>query len=90
MSVISLLENQNSDVKGKPYPDIHCVLCESCFWSATSMLPDAASILQFINVCPICNNKSLSLIPLTMKESYKIMIGPRGLEMEFCIRDTPV
>jgi hypothetical protein len=69
-------------------------LCESCFWCATifdkskeqeekqQQYPiNDASILQ---KCPLCKNKSISLMPLEKDEGYRVLIGgKRGLEMQF-------
>ena len=64
-------------------------ICESCFWCAT--------IFQRLDVsnnnsdsgeqCPLCKNKSISLVPLAKDEGYTIAIEcKRGLEIEFSKR----
>ncbi len=65
-------------------------ICESCFWCATVFQkPDNNSSNNSNNslqhkICPLCNNESISLIPLAKDEGYTIaMESKRGLEMEF-------
>jgi hypothetical protein len=66
-------------------------ICESCFWCATIFQRlDASSnnnsdgLEQQQRICPLCKNKSISLIPLDKDEGYTIAIkGKRGLEIEF-------
>ena len=64
-------------------------ICESCFWCAT-IFHNADNnnnnndSLQQRQICPLCKNKSVSLIPLAKDQGYTIaMAGKRGLEMEF-------
>jgi hypothetical protein len=76
-------------------------LCESCFWCATifhkatikqdqrEYVVDSSSNNNNLQqqVCPVCKNKSISLIPLAKDEGYTIaMQDKRGLEMEFSKR----
>jgi hypothetical protein len=65
-------------------------ICESCFWCATifqkannnSSMSDYSAQQQ--KICPLCKNKSVSLIPLAKDEEYTIaMEKKRGLEIEF-------
>jgi hypothetical protein len=66
-------------------------VCESCFWCATvfqrldtSSNNHSNSIEQQQKICPLCKNKSISLVPLAKDEVYTIaMEGKRGLEIEF-------
>ena len=71
------------------------LLFESCFWCATIfhkaikeeqeeyIIEGSNNNLQQ-QMCPTCNNKSISLVPLAKDEIYTIaMEGKRGLEMEF-------
>jgi hypothetical protein len=66
-------------------------ICESCFWCATIFhKADSSSNNndslqhQQQQICPLCKNKGISLIPLAKDEGYMIaMEGKRGLEMEF-------
>ena len=67
-------------------------ICESCFWCATvfqrldtsSNNNNSNSIEQQQKICPLCKNKSISLVPLAKDEVYTIaMEGKRGLEIEF-------
>ena len=49
----------------------HFALCESCFWSATIFISDIQEYKT--NACPVCiNDNSISIIPLTKDEAYKI------------------
>ena len=49
----------------------HFALCESCFWSATIFISDLQD--HKTNACPVCiNDNSISIIPLTKDEAYKI------------------
>ena len=59
-------------------------ICESCFWCATTFQKaDNNDSLQQ-RLCPLCKNRSVSLIPLTKDEGYTIaMESKRGLEIEF-------
>jgi hypothetical protein len=62
--------------------NLQFVLCDSCFWCATGFKVQVQNIA--INVCPMCFNDNLSLIPLGQYESYKKMIEPKlGLEIKF-------
>ena len=64
-------------------------ICESCFWCATifqkadnNSSNSNYSLQQ--HICPLCKNKSVSLIPLAKDEGYTIAIeSKRGLEIEF-------
>ena len=61
-------------------PDRYFVLCETCFW--------CSSLLREVRIeCPACNTSNrISLIPLTINESYNIRNDPRcGLEVSFSI-----
>jgi len=61
-------------------------LCESCFWCATIF--DKSSKQEekqqypindpgILQKCPLCENKSVSLMPLGKDEGYRILIGAR-------------
>jgi hypothetical protein len=65
-------------------------ICESCFWCATifqkadSNSSNNDNSLQQQKICPLCKNKSVSLIPLAKDEGYAIaMENKRGVEIEF-------
>ena len=70
-------------------------LCESCFWSATSLYSPikekqnseiTTSTDNVTEVCPMCNKDSVVLIPLQENEAYQISLGDkRGLEIEFSL-----
>ena len=62
-------------------------ICQSCFWCATIFHKAESSdsnnniIIQH-DTCPICESKSISLIPLARDDGYTIaMEAKRGLEM---------
>ena len=65
-------------------------LCESCFWCATifnysikeqEYIEDNNNTFQ---ICPLCKNKSVSLMHLAKDERYTLSVGDkRGLEMKF-------
>jgi hypothetical protein len=63
-------------------------ICESCFWCATIFQKADNSSnnnysLQQQKICPLCKNKSVSLIPLAKDEGYTIaMENKRGLEIQ--------
>jgi hypothetical protein len=68
-------------------------ICESCFWCATIFQRLDASSNNSSDgpeqhqVCPLCKNKSISLVPLAKDEGYTIAIEcKRGLEIEFSKR----
>jgi hypothetical protein len=70
-------------------------LCESCFWSATSLYNPikekqnseiTTSTDNVTEVCPMCNKDSVVLIPLQENEAYQMSLGDkRGLEIEFSL-----
>ena len=74
-------------------------LCESCFWSATSLygaikekqnsktaITMIASTDNPTHVCPMCNKDSVVLIPLQENEAYQMSMGDkRGLEIQFSL-----
>ena len=62
-------------------------ICESCFWCATIFQKidihrsNNYSLQQQQKICPLCKNKSISLVPLAKDEEYAIAIeGKRGIE----------
>ena len=82
----------------KPFYRYQCqfALCESCFWSATSLygtrekqnseITTIASADNPTHVCPMCNKDSVVLIPLQEDEAYQMSIGDkRGLEIQFSL-----
>jgi hypothetical protein len=68
-------------------------LCESCFWAATILYNstnnnhnDGATDKYILQVCPVCKNDTMSLIPLEKEEAYQISLGSkRGLEIQFSL-----
>jgi len=82
MYTFSPLNNSNCNNKNKFYANVQCVLCDSCYWSASFLIPVVRK--HIIYACPLCNNHNLSLIPLENDESYRLTIeARRGLEIEF-------
>ena len=66
------------------------LLKQSCFWCATvfqkldASSNDSDGLEQHKKICPLCENKTISLVPLAKDEGYTIaMEGKRGLEIEF-------
>ena len=54
-------------------------ICESCFWSATIFQKadnnsNNNDSLQQPQMCTLCKNKSISLIPLVKDEGYIVSI----------------
>jgi hypothetical protein len=59
-------------------------LCESCFWSATIFKSKTQKSIMALDVCPVCFNRNISLIPLTVDEIYELSLGSKGgLETKF-------
>jgi hypothetical protein len=93
MSLTNIVETSSS----KPFYRYQrqFALCESCFWSATSLYNPikekqnseiTTSTDSFTEVCPICNKDSVVLIPLQENEAYQMSLGDkRGLEIEFSL-----
>jgi Zn finger protein HypA/HybF involved in hydrogenase expression len=55
------------------------VICNNCQW-AVSLLKGS----QPFDWCPVCNSRTLEVIPVEDYESYKLDIrGKRGLSIEF-------
>ena len=93
MSLTNIVETSSS----KPFyrHQRQFALCESCFWSATSLYNPikekqnseiTTSTDNLTEVCPICNKDSVVLIPLQENEAYQMSLGDkRGLEIEFSL-----
>jgi hypothetical protein len=93
MSLTNIIETSSS----KPFYRYQrqFALCESCFWSATSLYNPikekqnseiTTSTDNLTEVCPICNKDSVVLIPLQENEAYQMSLGDkRGLEIEFSL-----
>jgi hypothetical protein len=68
-------------------------LCESCFWCATifnnsikeqQYLAENNNSNNTFQICPMCKDKSVSLMHLAKDERYTVSVGEnRGLEMKF-------
>ena len=64
--------NLDYDKKTKISKQINFMLCESCFWCASSLssspsLYDLSNDDDTISKCPICNEYALKLIPIYNK-----------------------
>ena len=93
MSLTNIIETSSS----KPFYRYQrqFALCESCFWSATSLYNPikekqnseiTTSTDNLTKVCPMCNKDSVVLIPLQENEAYQMSLGDkRGLEMQFSL-----
>jgi hypothetical protein len=93
MSLTNIVETSSS----KPFYRYQrqFALCESCFWSATSLYNPikekqnseiTTSTDNLTEVCPMCNKDSIVLIPLQENEAYQMSLGDkRGLEIEFSL-----
>ena len=94
---MSLTHTVDKTSSSKPFYRYHrqFALCESCFWSATSLYDPikekqnseiTTSTDNLTEVCPICNKDSVVLIPLQENEAYQMSLGDkRGLEIEFSL-----
>jgi hypothetical protein len=62
-------------------------ICEYCHWSATLFVhsaPEDTLNDDLFEICPMCNNKEISLIPLQKNEAYRISFeDKRGLDIQF-------
>ena len=57
----------------------HFLLCESCFWCASSIY-----LVSMDWICPICNNSKIESIPIENNEMYKFNYNQRhGVILEF-------
>jgi hypothetical protein len=57
----------------------HFLLCESCFWCASSIY-----LVSMDWICPICNNSKIESIPIENNEIYKFDYNQRhGVILEF-------
>jgi hypothetical protein len=63
--------NLDYDKKTKIFKQTDFVLCESCFWCASSLsslsLYDLSNDDETVSECPICNEYTLKLIPIYNK-----------------------
>ena len=63
--------NLDYDKKIKIFKQIDFMLCESCFWCASSLssssLYDLSNDDNTVSKCPICNEYALKLIPIYNK-----------------------
>ena len=91
MSLTSIVESSSS----KPFYRYHrqFALCESCFWSATSLYSaiiekqnskSSTNVVDITQKCPMCSKDSVVLIPLQVNEAYQMSLeDKRGLEIQF-------
>jgi hypothetical protein len=55
------------------------VICNNCLW-AVSLIKGS----RMFERCPLCNSKSIDIIPVEDYENYKLSMSPRrGLSIEF-------
>jgi len=63
--------NLDYDKKTKIFKQINFMLCESCFWCASSLLysPSLCDLSNddTVSKCPFCNKNALKLIPIYNK-----------------------
>ena len=72
----------NSQIE-RSYVSRQCLLCETCFWSATIIRSTQKNAI-IINCCPICSNSNISVIPLANDDAYELYVRSNGgLEMKF-------
>lgn len=69
------------------YPTInrqtHFILCQSCFWCASSYNMVSFSITS-ITKCPCCGNNKIELMPISDNEVYRVDYNPKtGIILEF-------
>lgn len=65
------------------YSRCQFAICESCYWTATVF--DIYS--EQGQLCPLCHNDQIALIPLSKDEEYCYTVKPdRGLDIEFMMR----
>jgi hypothetical protein len=73
----------NSQIESSYVSDRQCLLCETCFWSATIIRSTQKNAI-IINCCPICSNSNISVIPLTNDDACELYVRSNGgLEMKF-------
>jgi hypothetical protein len=65
----------NSQIESSYLSDRQCLLCETCFWSATIIRSTQKNAI-IINCCPVCSNSNFVFLEL-----YVRLNG--GLEMKF-------
>ena len=78
MNIEGLIETRTNvgyyDKKTKISKQINFMLCESCFWCASSLsssssLYDLSNDDDRLSKCPICNEYTLKLIPIYNKSN---------------------
>jgi hypothetical protein len=68
-SILYSQTNLDYDKKTKTFKQIHFLLCESCFWCATSYLsPKNVSVAK----CPNCYNNKIKWMPVFNIYPYKL------------------
>jgi hypothetical protein len=68
--VIGTETNIGYDEKTKIFKQINFMLCELCFWCASSISSSSLYLLSnddTVSKCPICNKHTLKLIPIHNK-----------------------
>ena len=66
-----------SEIKGAENRDL--VICNNCLWSVSLLKGSKA-----VNLCPVCNGKSLEVMPVEDYEEYRLEVTQkRGMSLEF-------
>lgn len=53
------------------------VICNNCLWSASLLRGP-----RFVK-CHICGNDKIEIVPVGDQEGYDLIIGERGVEIDF-------
>lgn len=74
--IIKTEVNAGCDGKTKIFKQINFMLCESCFWCASSLSSSSSlhdlSNDDAVSKCPICNENTLKLIPIYNKSLLRM------------------
>ena len=69
----------SNEKKGIITKQRHFLLCESCFWCASSIY-----LVSMDWICPVCSNSKIESIPIENNEMYKFNYNQRhGVILEF-------
>ena len=73
--------NLDYDKKTKIFKQIDFMLCESCFWCASSLssssIYDLSNDDDTVSKCPICNDYTLKHSNLQQKFTSKVWLGAK-------------
>ena len=74
----------NENMKKAHSKQKYFLICESCFWCASSMIDYHYYNSIGISKCPVCNRSTVESIPLSDKEAYVFDYSPvRGVSLTF-------